>query len=74
MNASYIYSDDKNYLINYIQEQKENYQLIIVDSFVWSFGNTTVLEEIQRETHLITIGNDEQGIPLIKTANYIERR
>lgn len=72
INATYIYSADKTYLANYIRSQKNNYKLIIVDSFVWTAAlDTTVLEEIATATNILTIGNDTVNLPMIESSTQI---
>lgn len=67
-------STDATYLANYMIEQKDNYDLIIVDSFVWPIItsgtslNKTTLSEIANATNLITISNDQTGLPMMESS------
>lgn len=66
--ATYIYNNDDKILGNYIKEQKNNYNLIIIQSFAWKIGNniTSKLLDVSNSTNLITISNDQTGLEIMQ--------
>lgn len=66
INATYIFSSDATYLANYMKSQRNNYQLMIVDSFVWNLPDVNTLKEVAKSTSLLTISNDAIGLPMMK--------
>lgn len=68
--ASYIFNNNKEELKKYLNEQKDNYDLIVLHSFVWPIGNELngILHEISNTTNLITISNDQTGLPMMNSS------
>ena len=66
--ATYIYNTDDTFLTNYVKANKNNYNLIIVDSFVWGLKvKRETLLELSDEINIITISNDTIGLPFMQS-------
>lgn len=73
--ATYFYSSDSNVITNYIRQQKNNYKLILLDSFAWNLPvNDATLTEITNATNLLTISNDASGISILGSSQNVSNR
>ena len=67
INVTYIFSTNAAELNNCVQEQMNNYNLIIVNSFVWETNiNPNIISDASNVTNIITIGNDILNLEIMK--------
>jgi len=65
--VKYVYNNDGGIIGNYIKEEKDKYNLIVMNSFVWSAGvDSSILKEASDTTNLITISNDQTKVHIMQ--------
>ena len=64
-----MFSNNDDYIAEYIEKQKSNYNLIILHGFVWPYGSDTrsKINDAAEETNIITISNDQTGLPMMQS-------
>ena len=68
INANYFCSPIWNDIENYVEREKNNYDLIIINAFGWgvSSAQNEMINNILDTTNLFTIGNDSKGLSIFK--------
>ena len=74
--TTYVYTNlDSTTLLNYVTNNSEYYDLILIDSFVWNLPlSRSDIDQIASTHNLITISNDVIDLSIIKSGQTINQQ
>ena len=66
--ASYVFNTDSKYLENYIRNNMEKYDLVIIDSAVWVGPiSQDLINKMLKKTNVFTISNDAGSLDIFRS-------